>query len=285
MSPCLFFPRPENASPFSFPTDYVNVLERVRKIEVKRCASIASMSSDKVASKYRKRISKDGSQGERSPAKDQGRGDRDSPVSSKKLDNSLVTERLRPAVGTDSDADQLRPDTIQRENSEEVAEGVGIMRELISDEAMRSNANGSPSRSDSSQGENMEKDATVNNIEQNSETGSRVVESGSLANEDNLESRVNSPMPVQMDTAQITRRPDKTEAISVSLEEGKGEVSTGGSFKRDPNTEHLSPTAVGKGPPQVQRLSLGEKKPYGPSHPLARLRKTSSGKHPFYSTM
>lgn len=101
-------------------TDFVNVLERVRTIELKRCSSIASMSSEKVALKYRKRTSPDRETTSSVQKKEEAavvvEGDNVAPVLHDKLHVSVVkkegSESLNTEDKVETEYDQTRSETV-----------------------------------------------------------------------------------------------------------------------------------------------------------------------------
>lgn len=263
----------------------------VRTIELKRCSSIASMSSEKVASKYRKRSSKDSSQGERSPTKDRDRVGRDSPVTSEMPHDSSATEPEEMSIVdtvTDLDAEQtkVRTDVVQEEDTkrEEKTDLASSKTDLSEEEAVSSRSVVTQSRLEMRQDEILENDGAIDKFEQNFETESRPVESDPVTKEEDSGIRDNLLVTGQIDVAHLTHesKPEMPEKMKESGEEGKEEEKDGDTFKRESQSP---PLASGKVLQQIKLPFLREKKPYGPTHPLARLRKTSSGKHPFYSTM
>lgn len=103
-------------------TDFVNVLERVRTIELKRCSSIASMSSEKVALKYRKRTSPDRDSTSSVQKKEEAavvvEGDGLVPVLHDKLHVSVLKKEGSTSLNTEAkvetEYDQTRSETVTK---------------------------------------------------------------------------------------------------------------------------------------------------------------------------
>lgn len=103
-------------------TDFVNVLERVRTIELKRCSSIASMSSEKVALKYRKRTSPDRETTSSVQKKEEAaivvEGDSLVPVLHDKLHVSVLKKAGSTSLNTkakgETEYDQTRSETVTK---------------------------------------------------------------------------------------------------------------------------------------------------------------------------
>ncbi|XP_071848538.1 uncharacterized protein [Apostichopus japonicus] len=300
----------EDAGTTQEENDYVNVLERIRKIELKRCVSIASMSSEKVRSKYRRR--KDSSQAEQSsPGKDMGstietRGENDFPVSQKQSDNSLLSEKeiVEPAIGSDSEVDLTQVKSEAKLQREEKTEMILKSEESYTKQKVTTgiaDTDATQTRSESKQEclqstgdddlwlRSGKESVTFKKVEKDldPETISGRTES-SPSQGIKFVQKADCPVRAKTTTGETTSwiKSDKemTETRSETAIDGETVVQSG-TTKRDENLKHRVQSAWGKGPLPNQGPRPREKKPYGPSHPLARLRKTSSGKHPFYSTM